>query len=681
MFISFQQFRLRMRLFIMVASLLVFAYLMLAVLLYLNQQHRFIKYNEVVMKQHNLDVHLLLDIYITERYKQAESAVQIIKHSIEKKGSITIKDEIIGTQATNEQTKVLTEIQLSTWSLGKTRVQYNETFVDSLSKITKCRVAIFQKIPQGMLCISTSLHATTGNRATNVYLPQDWTMVKTVNENRPYTGRLLLEGVWYLISYLPLEQNGNVIGMVAAILPERDFSYLNGILKKKKYLNSGHIYFFTDAGKVLLHRDSTVQKMNLNKTSPDLLRLARNKKEEGGSFRYYIPFLNDWRWQYFNYYERADFYTAIVVPETDFLSNPLAELRNLLVTSFFMFLVVIIVVVYLFSNTFARPFTVLSSILSQIANGRSIKFTGYQRRDEIGTMSTSIQTLLKNMEAQRAFVQAVGEKNFEQSFEPVDQEDAFGNALLQMRDSLKTAIVDKQTQQWAIAQHAHFAQIIYKNQDNRPRLIQQVLANLMKELAIVQGAFYYVTKEEKENVFVLLSAYVYQHQKKIEKKYAIDEGVLGQAYQSREVIEIKELPKNYLKLLHETDEISPTYLIIVPCQTETEVVGLFELVCLKPLEPYQIAFLKELANTVATTLLNIRANELTLQYLDEAQQANERVSKQEQEIQELYRKEHLRYRQLIHEQEEMVEQKLSEFEMKEYQFKRKITELEQKIKS
>jgi methyl-accepting chemotaxis protein len=632
MFISIRQFRLRFRLFFVIVGMLVSVYVMLSLLLYYDQYNRLTKNNHMTMEQYNADVHLLLDLYLNERHTKIREGLHNFDKALEARGGVKIKENIYTVRASNELTQATYPITISEWQVGKNRIDKEQVFLDSLSKVLGCELSIFQKIPQGMLRVSTTLKSPMNERRVNMYLPNESEMVQNVNEGRHYIGRILLNKTWHIVNYQPIKQGNRVIGMLATSLPERDFTYLVSLLSKRKYLQTGHIYFFSPDGTVLLHRDSTARRMNLAKTMPDLLHLAG--KQKIGSYRYYANFGKKpaWRWQYYSYYKRADFYTAIAVSENEFIDMPLNEVRNLLIGVFMLFLVVAIVVVYVFSNIFTQPFSVIAKTLGNLAAGKKTYPLAYKRKDEVGSISQSLNQLIHTSEGYASFAKAVGEGKFSQSFEVIGSDDVLANALLQMRDDLQKTAEEEATRNWITAQNAHFSEVIRQNQDDRTRLAQGVLGTIMQRLGMVQGAFYHVDKEEGETALVLISAYAYHRQKLLQARFNTKDGLLGEAYQNKRVIEVHDLAEGYLKLLSGVGEQSPSYLLIMPCQTNTEVLGLLELASFQPLEAFKIDFLKELTNTIGSTLSNIRTSELTVRYLREAQEASEQLRQQDEEL-------------------------------------------------
>jgi HAMP domain-containing protein len=652
----------------------VFAYITLATVLYFDQDTRLKKATNYTMEQHNTDIHLLLDVYFNERITKLEEASKLLHRNVENKGGIVIKENTYTVNAISEQTQASFPVTISAWELGGNSIEKAEKILDSLAQATGCEFAIFQKIPLGMLRIATTLRTNLQERRINAFLPNEWQNVQMINEGKTYKGRLLLGKTWYLVQQAPIKQNGKIIGVLAVLLPERNFAYLEQMITQKKYLKTGHIYFFTPAGEVILHRDKNAKRMDLSKVMPEFLQIANKQKK--GDYRYYFNFgkTQEHRRQYFAYYKRADFYTAIAVSEAEFLNQPLLELRNLLLGFFMVFLAIVAIVVYIFSNSFTKPFAEIARALGNLAVGKKTQIVRYKSKDEIGSISNSVNQLIQTSEKYASFAKAIGENNFNQPFEAIGVDDVLGKALIQMRNDLKRTAEEEKIRNWVTVQNAHFSEVIRKNQDDRLQLANYTLGNLMQNLNMVQGAFYYVNTEKEDGHLEIISAYAYQRQKLVTKQFSLTDGLLGEAYLNKKMVEVRDLAEGYLTLLAGVGEASPSYLLIIPCQTNKEVLALLELASFQPLEEYKVAFLTELANTIGSTLANIRTAELTMRYLKEAQEAAEELRQQDEELRQNMEELAASHEQ-SRQQEEEIRKLLKKSSMREEMMKENVQEL------
>ena len=124
--------------------------------------------------------------------------------------------------ATNQETKVKTQITAPQWSLKGTPLTPDRSFdhaipvIDDIAKQTNETVTVFQRVNAAgdMLRVATTVPDLDGLRASGTYIPWDDKkgVVKTVMSGQIYRGRAYVVNAWYTTAYEPLHDgNGNVI--------------------------------------------------------------------------------------------------------------------------------------------------------------------------------------------------------------------------------------------------------------------------------------------------------------------------------------------------------------------------------------------------------------------------------------------------------------------------------------
>ncbi|MEO0333198.1 MAG: GAF domain-containing protein, partial [Bacteroidota bacterium] len=137
-----------------------------------------------------------------------------------------------------------------------------------------------------------------------------------------------------------------------------------------------------------------------------------------------------------------------------------------------------------------------------------------------------------------------------------------------------------------------------------------------------QGGLYIVenSDEENEKYIKLAACYAYERKKFVEQKIAIGEGMLGQVYLEKETVFMAEVPENYVRITSGLGKAVPRSIIIVPLILNEQVEGLFELASFQVFEPYQLDFLKNLGESVASAVASHRITLNTRRLLEQTQQ-------------------------------------------------------------
>ncbi|MBC7904523.1 MAG: HAMP domain-containing protein [Gemmatimonadaceae bacterium] len=86
-----------------------------------------------------------------------------------------------------------------------------------------------------------------------------------------------------------------------------------------------------------------------------------------------------------------------------------------------------------------QPITRISEIVKELGRGITRKIEDTNRRDEIGEMIRSVNSLSDNLQRTALFAHEVGKRNFDMHFEPLSCEDTLGKALISMRDNLRVS--------------------------------------------------------------------------------------------------------------------------------------------------------------------------------------------------------------------------------------------------
>ncbi|TWI60637.1 signal transduction histidine kinase [Pseudoduganella lurida] len=110
------------------------------------------------------------------------------------------------------------------------------------------------------------------------------------------------------------------------------------------------------------------------------------------------------------------------------------------------------------------------------------------------------------------------------------------------------------------------------------------------------------------------------------------EGVIGQAAQSRRLVQLENLPKDYLKLTSALGSTTPTHVLVMPVTNDGKVNGVVELGFLHPVGERETEFLNLVADNLGTAIEATLARQRMQELLVETQQLNEELQVQQEEL-------------------------------------------------
>ncbi|MEM8968436.1 MAG: GAF domain-containing protein [Bacteroidota bacterium] len=256
-----------------------------------------------------------------------------------------------------------------------------------------------------------------------------------------------------------------------------------------------------------------------------------------------------------------------------------------------------------------------------------------ESNDELNPIIQSGNNLSKNLTHASQFAQAIGDGNFSFDFQPIGEQDALGNALIQMRDKLAEVAQTDKKRNWATQGLAEIGGILRKSTEVINDLYIQVLSYVVKYIEANQGGLFILQNDEETEPYLeLVASYAYNKQKFLERNVAIGEGLLGQAYLEKEPILLTEIPQDYINITSGLGDTNPNCILIVPLKVNEQVVGMLELASFQVYDEYQVEFVVKLAESIASAITNIKVNVRTNRLLQEAQQREEELRAQEEEM-------------------------------------------------
>lgn len=209
-----------------------------------------------------------------------------------------------------------------------------------------------------------------------------------------------------------------------------------------------------------------------------------------------------------------------------------------------------------------------------------------------------------------------------------EEEHELMHAIGAMRDSLEAVAKEDEERNWILNGSSKISEIL-RNSNDLVEISYDTIKQIVDVIDAVQGAFYVVSEDEetKEKFVEMVSSYAYNRRKYVKAKFALGEGLVGQAILEKDTVHRTEIPYDYVTITSGIlGDNRPTALLFVPLITEGEVFGVLEIASFKPFTELQIRFLETLSDVIARTLFNIRANEKNIKLLEEVNRSQKRTN-------------------------------------------------------
>lgn len=305
-------------------------------------------------------------------------------------------------------------------------------------------------------------------------------------------------------------------------------------------------------------------------------------------------------------------------------------------------LFVLALVLMFVANSLTRPITKITRSLRRLRYGEISDDLTLNLRtgDEIETMSNALNISIEGLNQKTTFANDIGKGELESQLELLGDKDELGQALMNMRNSLKRAKEDEEKRAiedkkraWANEGFAKFAEILRTNNDNLQQLSDEVIQKLVKYLDGNQGALFLINDDDKKNVTLeAASVYAWDRKKFVDKQIMLGEGLVGACALERETIFLTEIPENFVTITSGLGEANPNCILLVPLKQDDNVLGVIEIASFKVFEKFEVVFLEKVAESIAATIATAKINDKTKELLEQSQQQAEEMQAQEEEM-------------------------------------------------
>ena len=206
------------------------------------------------------------------------------------------------------------------------------------------------------------------------------------------------------------------------------------------------------------------------------------------------------------------------------------------------------------------------------------------------------------------------------------------NSLDEMRQQMLKLHLEEQQRNWTNLGIAKFAELIRVHQHDNTHFYDKLISNLVTYLRANQGQIYVARTDEEDAYLELTGCFAYGKKKYETSRIAPGEGLVGQCFLEKEIILMTQVPENYVRITSGLGEALPRCIILVPLLTENVTVGIIELASFQKFEEFEIQFIRKVAESVASAVVNIGVSERTNQLLRESQLQAEQLKAQEEEM-------------------------------------------------
>jgi CheY-like chemotaxis protein/signal transduction histidine kinase/HAMP domain-containing protein len=254
-------------------------------------------------------------------------------------------------------------------------------------------------------------------------------------------------------------------------------------------------------------------------------------------------------------------------------------------------------------------------------------------------VNTLAQTLTTQLRAISEVSTAVTEGDLTRSItveaagEVADLKDTINQMIAELRETtLRNA-----EQEWLNSNLARFSGMLQGQRDLRT-VSRLIMSELTPLLGSHHGAFFMLERGDDDEAgdggeLRLIATYGYKERKTVANRFAVGEGLVGQAALEGKTILLSEAPPDYIRIASGLGEAEPASIVVLPVLFEDQVLAVIELASFARFSTVQLALLEQLAETIGVVLSTISATMRTEELLAQSQQLTQELQSQSEELQ------------------------------------------------
>src|SRR5687767_4641535 len=250
--------------------------------------------------------------------------------------------------------------------------------------------------------------------------------------------------------------------------------------------------------------------------------------------------------------------------------------------------------------------------------------------DNVNSMANSL-TLQVRAIADVATAVTKGDLTRQITVEAQGELDELKRNLNQMIANLRETTETNKQQDWLKTNLAKFSRMM-QGQKDLESVSRLIMSELTPLVSAHHGAFYVADNEGGTPTFRLIASYAYRARKHVAARFAIGEGLVGQAALEKQPILLQNVPDDYIQITSGLGEAPPRNIIVFPVLFEGEVKAIVELASFLPFSTIHQTFLDQLAESIGVVLNMIQANMRTEELLQQSQKLTQELQSQSQEL-------------------------------------------------
>ncbi len=373
------------------------------------------------------------------------------------------------------------------------------------------------------------------------------------------------------------------------------------------------------------------------------------------------------------------------------------EVRYLVITSIFFAIACLfcIYLLYLFLNrNFNLPLNAFSVLKKKHIQEKYPLITT-PLKNEFEEIRAAVNTLLTEMNNAVSYIEQFSLKKLDANNEKfstyLNSDSPLPKALKKMSKNLKEIALQEERRNWIIEGTSKFSSILNKASSDLDHNYDKIINEIVNYSGSLQGALFIVERDQnEEEILELKSVFAYDRNKRKKTFIRKGEGIIGQCWDEKKEVFIDNIPEDHLGIKSGLGKAKPNSLVVFPILEGEKLYGIIELASFKVFKEYHLEFIKNVCESLATSLASAENNRKTQLLLLESQDLTKKMREQEEQTkknlealkttQEEIEKRELIKENLIEALKRSLKEKENSFNTEKNNLSDRISELERELK-
>ncbi len=642
----FRNISLFYRLSMLYVSIGVIIYVFLALFIYKTEKNKIFTTSEKAMRN---ELKSLLNIYELENTSQL-TQLKLFNNILE----VIIKDKLTyfkldtNTKTELEVLNLITKknqtLDIYQWEFkGKPLTEIDNLFY-SYSFLLNSNIALFQRTKQGLVMVNVSNKKDFLKQTPYLFFPNETHFTFKILNGDIFSGIIHFNNTAYLVIGRPFYYKGNIIGALVNFKVRNFSENFKNFFNSRVYFKKGYPFVMGEDGILYVHPYLQDQSIKNTKAYQKIIQAKYHKGYYFFKYKWPETRFGEYKYMYVKYIPEDGYYIGVTWYEKDLLEDikQLKFFLSLAVALSSLFVFILVLAVYL---ALIKRLKKIEKIVDDLLEGKVPEKKEISFNDEIGIIIQKLNQLSDVFSTTVKITSDLVNNKYDTKIPVLSVHDKLSENLMEIQKRLKEVEEEKKIRseeerisQWKNQGLEKIFEILSKPNLQLKDLAREILREVVDLMHSIEAGFFILEEDSGEKYLKLIASYAYNKERNIEMKVALGSGLIGRIAIEKQTLLLTEIPETYYSVNSALGEIKPSTLVIVPLININEIVGIIELASVEPYKEYEINFLEEISDNIASAIASIKITEQTEKLLEQsrkqAQLLEEQRKKLEQQVEE-----------------------------------------------